>query len=1025
MKTRLPLPVFAFLLPLFAFFLLLAAAPLHAQTWLGNGTTDWGTTTNWTPNTVPNSTTATATFNGTITSQPTIGASNYTVTNLTVGSASDNVTVSGSTGNLTLTSTTSSNLLTVAANKSLTLSSNVILASALTSGGQWFPNFTADAGSVIEFASGSTLTSTITSGTATSINYLLNGSGTYNFNGAFVAGNTTAFSMRGSGTLNWDPTSTSGTPANLNNTGTDGANINVYKSAGNLGFGTAGSGTRTMTIKNTGLTFGTTVTMGNATGAAGNPFKNVLAIDNGTAAGISVSLSALTLSSNATLGTNELFAGDNDTMTFTGAITRSAGTTATTLTKSGNGTVVFMGTNTYSDNTIVSAGVLSIASTASLPGWNTNGRYSVANGAALAAYNAVSEANITAMLGTTNFAAGASIGFDTTTADRTYTANLGNTGQGALGLVKAGANKLTLNGTNTYTGNTTITSGTLQVGNGSTTGSLGTGSVTNNATLTFIRSDAITQSGNITGTGSLTQAGAGTLTLSGNNTYTGNTTVTAGTLQIGHDRALGNSTTAVLTLGGGAVDVNGFAPTVKQVTATQNGTISGAGNLTLTSTTNSNLITVAAGKSLTISSGVTLDSAVTGSQWTPIFTTGAGSVVEFASGSTLTSKIVSGNATSIAYQLQGSGTYNFNGAFVAGNATTFTLRDSATLNWSPSSATANYPNLTNSGTDGAQLNVYKSAGALAFGSAGGPGTRTTTIRASGLTFANPTSSTVTMGNATGAGSSAFKNVLAIDDGTASAISVNLTNLNLTSNSSLGTNELFAGDSDTMRFSGNITRGGGTTATTLTKTGNGTVVFSGNNTYTDATNVTAGTLLANNTSGSATGSGNVTVASGATLGGNGTLGGATTISGIVAPGNNDIGTLNIANNVTWVGAATPGANTDWIFDLGASNTSDLLNIIGNFNKDDNGGAATNFRFDFNGSNPTGTTFRLVQWTGTSSFTTGSEFSYTGLSSGLTGSFSFDTGYLDFTLGAVPEPSTWVAMAALVLTGGTIAIRRRRQ
>ena len=33
------------------------------------------------------------------------------------------------------------------------------------------------------------------------------------------------------------------------------------------------------------------------------------------------------------------------------------------------------------------------------------------------------------------------------------------------------------------------------------------------------------------------------------------------------------------------------------------------------------------------------------------------------------------------------------------------------------------------------------------------------------------------------------------------------------------------------------------------------------------------------------------------------------------------------------------------------------------------------------------------------------------------------YLDFSLGAVPEPSTWVAMAALAITGGTIAMRRR--
>jgi fibronectin-binding autotransporter adhesin len=691
MKTRLPLPVFAFLLPLFAFFLLLAAAPLHAQTWLGNGTTDWGTTTNWTPNTVPNSTTATATFNGTITSQPTIGASNYTVTNLTVGSASDNVTVSGSTGNLTLTSTTSSNLLTVAANKSLTLSSNVILASALTSGGQWFPNFTADAGSVIEFASGSTLTSTITSGTATSINYLLNGSGTYNFNGAFVAGNTTAFSMRGSGTLNWDPTSTSGTPANLNNTGTDGANINVYKSAGNLGFGTAGSGTRTMTIKNTGLTFGTTVTMGNATGAAGNPFKNVLAIDNGTAAGISVSLSALTLSSNATLGTNELFAGDNDTMTFTGAITRSAGTTATTLTKSGNGTVVFMGTNTYSDNTIVSAGVLSIASTASLPGWNTNGRYSVANGAALAVYNAVSEANITAMLGTTNFAAGASIGFDTTTADRTYTANLGNTGQGALGLVKAGANDLTLTGTTTYTGDTTIRSGILKIG---TSGSLGSGNyagkITNNGFLFYTSSANQTLSGNITGTGAINKnTSTSTLTLTGNNSYTNYTYVSAGTLLIN-----GNQTAAtggVTVAAGGTLGGNGTIGGL--VTVDNNGILSPGttADATTTLTLNTKNLTISGADSkINLNITGTADGAFDRIAGINVFAQGGD--ITFA----LTGSYVDGDLWNVFGFVSKSGT--FNSVALTGDYT-------GSLNWDGT-------NWTNTNIDGQSWKFDEAAGRL-------------------------------------------------------------------------------------------------------------------------------------------------------------------------------------------------------------------------------------------------------------------------------------------------------------------------
>ena len=185
-------------------------------------------------------------------------------------------------------------------------------------------------------------------------------------------------------------------------------------------------------------------------------------------------------------------------------------------------------------------------------------------------------------------------------------------------------------------------------------------------------------------------------------------------------------------------------------------------------------------------------------------------------------------------------------------------------------------------------------------------------------------------------------------------------------------------------------------------------------------VTGGTLLANNMSGSATGSGNVTVASGATLGGNGTIGGATTIAGILSPGDGGIGTLNITGNVTWQGASSNGTATDWIFQLGASNTADLLSITGNFTKD----ATTygsNFRFNFEGATNTGT-FKVVDWTGATSFSP-SDFSYTNLGSGLTGSFSIKNGNeLDFSiLPPVPEPSTWVAMVALIMTGGTMAMR----
>ena len=114
---------------------------------------------------------------------------------------------------------------------------------------------------------------------------------------------------------------------------------------------------------------------------------------------------------------------------------------------------------------------------------------------------------------------------------------------GVGGLTKAGAGTMTLTGTNTYAGGTNITAGTLEVGNGGLTGSLGTGPVTNDGTLKFNRSDALNVPGAIGGAGPIEQNGTGTTTLGGISGTTAAIAVNAGTLAV--NGSISGSTTTV------------------------------------------------------------------------------------------------------------------------------------------------------------------------------------------------------------------------------------------------------------------------------------------------------------------------------------------------------------------------------------------------------------------------------------------------------------------------------------------------
>jgi autotransporter-associated beta strand protein len=114
---------------------------------------------------------------------------------------------------------------------------------------------------------------------------------------------------------------------------------------------------------------------------------------------------------------------------------------------------------------------------------------------------------------------------------------LSGTISGAGTLIKdtSATSTLTLTGNNSYSGATTIGAGTLQIGNGGTSGTLGTAAVTDNAALVFNRSDDVTVANAISGSGTVTKSGSNTLTLTANGSYSGVTTISGGTLVLSNN----------------------------------------------------------------------------------------------------------------------------------------------------------------------------------------------------------------------------------------------------------------------------------------------------------------------------------------------------------------------------------------------------------------------------------------------------------------------------------------------------------
>jgi autotransporter-associated beta strand protein len=159
----------------------------------------------------------------------------------------------------------------------------------------------------------------------------------------------------------------------------------------------------------------------------------------------------------------------------------------------------------------------------------------------------------------------------------TFSGNISNAA-GQIAFTKQGTGTQILTGNNTYTGTTTINAGTLQIGDGGTTGTLGSGpvAIASGATLVINRSDdySFSAAQSISGAGSLIKNGTGTLTLPNSYTFTGGITLNQGTLKAGSNQAFGESGTT-FALNDGSIHLNGYSQNLAAVTGSPSSSIQG------------------------------------------------------------------------------------------------------------------------------------------------------------------------------------------------------------------------------------------------------------------------------------------------------------------------------------------------------------------------------------------------------------------------------------------------------------------
>jgi autotransporter-associated beta strand protein len=570
------------------------------------------------------------------------------------------------------------------------------------------------------------------------------------------------------------------------------------------------------------------------------------------------------------------------------------------LTKTGNGTVMLSGTNTYTGGTTVSAGGITFLNAASLPTSGTVTASAASTiglgvGAAPAYFTgadllALLAGTLTNVSDTNAYA----VGVNTSAGDFNLSDDLGTS---TRTLTKQGPNALTLSGNNTFDKLITVGEGTLKAGSPTAFNNTGTLAVLPGATFDLNGFDAkfISMTSN---TGTITTTGAGsatdTLTLSASNVDgIANLFTDNGTRQL-------------------KLDLTSATGAARNATNNPNNTYSGGlilGNLMRAQVPANTVGTPGAILSGGLGRGtITLNGGATNA-------TGAQIWFNAANRTLVNHVIVNGNAGN--GSRAGSFRLNVTGCVVSGN---IDANDADA--WFGSDGTTT---LLLSG----QLTGLKG---FRFFNSNGTNPYTATLHNAtaspndyaGNTLVDNSSITLTLGaanqipNGTGKGNLVInfgkldlaghdETINGLSGGSATTID-NLSAANTTNTLTLGD-----GDATGNTFSGIIANTDG--GLSLVKTGTGTQTLAGANSYSGTTTVTSGTLLINGDQFSATGE---TLVNAATLGGTGTIGGAVTVAspGTLAPGTDGtIGALDVAANTNIAGTYAcdvDGTTTDELF-----------------------------------------------------------------------------------------------------------------